>query len=579
VLSSTSLASLATFCLTLLANNAATGLAQATARPAAASESLQVVRRARAAQRDFEWVRRINLPYENESSSGGCDERIGRYCYWYQPFSSPTPREPEAVGQARERLLRQLATAGERLPGDGWIVGQLVRYLVEQGELEFAVSTAQACRSTRWWCDALEGFARHTAQDYEGADSVFGRALREMPKQESCQWIDLSELLDEGRRQYQKLSCSERQSAGERIWWLARPLYSQRGNDLRTEHYSRHTMALLLEDAETQDGVPFGDDTRELIVRFGWPTHWSRGYDRPGRLDQPPIFGHEPSPSFWLFPEPAVAEPWADVTELHWDPSMSRPNARHALAYAAGLASIKRVQLARFLRGDTTLSVAAFDLTSDSVFAAHPADVRLAAVRDPQTPPEIEQISSVGPRGVLLVRSAWRPAVLSLEVLGVDTPRAARARAMAAPDPAETPGGLSDLLLLAPAEALPRSLEAALPVALTSPVVGTGQRVGLYWEIYDRPDSSAPAEVAVTVMKAKSKNAELYPLGRPWCPYLAESPVRLRWREERDAHANGPARAVMLDLRSLSRGRYIVSVQTRTGERPRACSSREFWVR
>jgi hypothetical protein len=565
--------------VTLLAIDAAAGHAQATARPVAASESLQVLHRARAAQHDFEWVRRINLPYENESGTTRCDERIGRYCYWYQPFSSLTPREPAVVGRARARLLQQLAAAGERVPGDGWIVGQLVRYLAEQGELEFAVSTAQGCRSTRWWCDALEGFARHTAQDYEGADSAFGRALREMPRQERCHWIDLSTLLDEGRREYQKLSCPERQSVGERIWWLARPRYSQPGNDIRTEHYSRHTLAILLEDAETPDGVPFGDDTRELIVRYGWPTHWSRGYDRPGRLEQPPIFGHERSPSFWLLPEPALIEPWADVTKVHWDPSRTRPSARHALAYAAGFAPIERVQLARFRRGDTTLSVAAFDLTSDSIFATHPSDVRLAVVRDPETPAEIERVAAVGPRGVLIVRSVWRPAVLSLEVLGVDTARAARARAMAAPDPAGTPGGLSDLLLLSPVEALPRSLETALPQALSSMVVRTGQRVGLYWEMYDRPDTSTPAEVAVTVMKAKAKGDELYPLGRPWCPYMAESPVRLRWREERGAHPAGPARAVMLDLRALSRGRYMVSVQTRAGERPTACSTREFWVR
>ncbi len=571
-------ASLATLCVTLLALGGAGALAQSTAWPVAASDSLRVLRRARAAQRDFEWTRRINLPFENEGGSSHCDERIGRYCYWYQPSSGPSPRESEVVGRARERLLRQLATAGERVPGDDWIVGQLVRYLAEQGELEFAVSTAHRCRATRWWCDALEGFARHIAHDYEGADAAFERAVRGMPQRQRCAWIDLSPLLEEGRRQYQKLSCTQRQSVGERIWWLARPLYSRPGNDLRTEHYARHTMAVLLEDAETPDGIAFGDDTRELVVRYGWPTHWSRGYDRPGRLDPPPIFGHEPSPSFWLFPEPALAEPWADVTELHWDPAMKRPSARYALSYTAGFAPIERVQFARFRRGDTTLTVAAFDLTSDSVFATRPADVRLVAARDPSTPLAIEAISSIGPRGVLSVRSLWRPAVLSLEALGVDTAWAARARAMAPPDPAGDPAGLSDLLLLAPAQVLPASLEAALPQVLTAPVVRVGQRVGLYWEMYDAPDSSAPLEMAVTVMKAQSKTNAAYPVGLPWCPYQAESPVRLRWREEPGARVGSPGRAVTLDLRSLSRGRYVVSVQARVNGRPRGCSSREVQV-
>lgn len=571
-------ASVATLCVTLLALGGAGAFAQSAAWPVAASDSLRVLRRARTAQRDFEWTRRVNLPFENGGGSGRCDERIGRYCYWYQPSSGPSPQESEVVGRARARLLGQLERAGERVPGDDWVVGQLVRYLAEQGELELAVSTAQRCRATRWWCDALEGFARHSAHDYEGADAAFERALRGMPQQQRCAWIDLSLLLDEGRRQYQKLSCIQRQSAGERIWWLARPLYSRPGNDLRTEHYARRTMALLLEDAQTPDGIAFGDDTREIVVRYGWPIHWARGYDRPGRLDPPPIFGHEPSPSFWLFPEPALTPPWADVTELHWDPVKVRPSARYALSYAAGFAPIEHAQFARFRRGDTTLTVAAFDLRSDSVFSKRPADIRLVVARDPSTPVEIEAIAPVVPRAVLSVRSLWRPAVVSLEALGMDTAWAARARAMTPPDPAGNPSGLSDLLLLSPPPAVPTSLDRALPQALTAPVVRTGQRVGLYWEMYAAPDSSAPMEMVVAVMKAQAKANTPYPVGRPWCPSQSVSPVKLRWREEPGARVGSPARAVTLDLHSLSRGRYVVSVQARMNGRPYGCSSREIQV-
>lgn len=570
--------SLASLYVTLLALSGGVASAQSPAQPAAASDSLHLLRRAHKAQRDFEWIRRTNLPYEREGVSNRCDERIGRYCYWYQPYSGPAVRDPEVVGQARERLLRYLAAAGERIPGDDWITGQLVRYLAEQGYSESAVATAQRCRATRWWCDALEGFARHLAHDYEGAEEAFGRALREMPKGQRCAWIDLAPLLDDGRRQYRALSCAERQSVGERIWWLARPLYSHAGNDLLTEHYARHTMALLLDGAATPDGVPFGRDTRELVMRFGWPIYWSRGFDRPGRLEPPPIFGHEPSPSFGLFPAPALAEPWADVTEVHWDPAMERPHARYAPPYAAGFASIGRVQFARFRRGDTTLTVAAFDLTPDSVFATRPVDIRLVVARDPSTPVVMERALPVRPRGVLVVRSPWRPAVLSLEALGVDTLWAARGRAMAPPDPAGLPPAMSDILLFAPADVLPGSLEAALPMALGAPVVRVGQRVGLFWEMYDEPDSTAPVEIAVTAMKARSGEDALYPVGRPSCPFQVESPVRLQWREEPNARPRSVARAVALDLRSLPRGRYVVAVQTRVAGRPRGCSSREVWV-
>jgi hypothetical protein len=36
-------------------------------------------------------------------------------------------------------------------------------------------------------------------------------------------------------------------------------------------------------------------------------------------------------------------------------------------------------------------------------------------------------------------------------------------------------------------------------------VVQVGQRVGLYWEMYDEPDPTAPVEISVTVMKARWK--------------------------------------------------------------------------
>src|SRR5439155_12529719 len=210
-----------------------------------------LLRRARQAQRDFEQTRRANLPAELGAAPHKCDERIGRYCYWYDPFPDSAPPESDIVRQAREHLLDELAALGEQLPGNAWITGQLVRYLTESGRPDSAVITARHCRATRWWCNALEGFARHLAHDYEGADEAFARALRGMPEAERCAWTDLTALLEDGGGGYRALSCAERQSVGERIWWLAWPLYSRHGNDLRTEHYARHTMVLLLEDAET----------------------------------------------------------------------------------------------------------------------------------------------------------------------------------------------------------------------------------------------------------------------------------------------------------------------------------------
>src|SRR4051794_38342707 len=538
------------------------------------SDSVDLLANARRAQRDFERTRRADLPAEPGAGSHGCDERIGRVCYWYEPFADPSLLEPEIVRRARGELLDSLVAAHQQLPRDAWISGQLIRYLAEQGLDDSAVATARGCQATAWWCAALEGYARHVSGDYAGADPAFDAALRQMPDSMRCAWSDPGPLLGESVQENEGGPCPD--STWQWIWWLAQPLYSKRGNDLRTEHLARHTIIQLLEGAATPDGVPWGRDRFQLVLRFGWPTRWSRAWEAPGGLSPPPILGHEPGPSFWFFPEPALTEPWSDVTATRWDPEREQPHARYAPPYATGFATIDRVQFARFLRRDTTLTVAAFDLSGDSVFRTHPADVRLAVGRDPGTPLVVAGVSG-GAAGVLSVRSMWRPVVLSLEAVGVDTPWVGRRRVMTAPDPGGAPGMLSDLLLLTPEMPLPDSLESALPSALKGSVVGIrGRRVGLYWEMYDVPDSRATVEIAVTSVKGKQN--DLYPVSRPSCPLPVKPQVRLSWVEEPDGHPRGLGRSVALDLHRISRGRYIVTVQLRVGDRPLGCSSREFRI-
>jgi hypothetical protein len=294
-------------------------------------------------------------------------------------------------------------------------------------------------------------------------------------------------------------------------------------------------------------------------------------------MDPPPILGHEAGPSFWLIPAPAVVEPWADITQVRWDPARERPPARYAPPYATGFGSIDRVQFARFLRSDTTVSVAAFDMTGDTVFSTRPVDIRLVVTRDP-TSVMVGPVSSTVLRGALSVRSLWRPAVLSLEALGVDTAWVARRRAMTAPDPGGLAPLLSDLLLMSVPAELPVSLDEALPLALGAPLVRKGHRVGLYWEMYEQPDSAATIEVAVTRLERDHKREPPYPVGRPSCPLGKETPVRLRWLEEPDSRPHRAGRAVVLDLRPLSKGRYAIALQMRVEGRSEGCSSREIEI-
>jgi hypothetical protein len=102
--------------------------------------------------------------------------------------------------------------------------------------------------------------------------------------------------------------------------------------------------------------------------------------------------------------------------------------------------------------------------------------------------------------------------------------------------------------------------------------------VGLYWELYEQPDSTVPLEIGVTAMRSSAKGDTPYPVGRPSCPFAAAAPVKLRWVEEPDVRRRGVGRSVALDLRSLSPGRYVIAVQFTVGGLPRGCSSREIRI-
>jgi hypothetical protein len=288
--------------------------------------------------------------------------------------------------------------------------------------------------------------------------------------------------------------------------------------------------------------------------------------------------GHEADPSFWLFPRPFYTEPWSDVTLVRWEPTVERPPARYAPPYATALVPITGVQFARFRRGDNTLTIAALELTADSGFATGPPDMRLALARDPATPVQVGRASSASPRAVVAVQSRWRPAVLSLEVIKADSGPIGWRRVIVPPDPAGLAPDVSDILLVSPAGELPRSLGEAAAAALRPAVVRVGQRVGLYWEMYDVPRPGRRLELAVTVTKARSKHETPYPVGRPECPSRVASPVTVRWQEERGTSPRGPARSIALDLRRLSRGRYVVALQISEAGRPRGCSSRELEI-
>jgi hypothetical protein len=545
----------------------------ARARAPAGPDSAATVRAAHRAQQSFESDRRGHLPLDIDNGRGACEESIGRFCYWYNPAEPPP--EPDPIGQARMLLLARLDDAARQWPGDDWIAGQRVRYLVEEGWADSAVTAARECRGTAWWCAALEGYARHGARDYRGADSLYANAIAAMPESERCTWTDLSKLLaDSDERRYSKLSCEQRQAINGRIWWLARPFYSVQGHDLRTEHYARLTMTRMLRNAASPHDLSWGDDLMQLVVRYGWPTWWTRPFGRPGSGEEPAAIGHEPGPSFWFFAEPSIppdtldGEAWKEPA---WDVARERPASRYAPPYARSFGAIRQAQIARFRRPAGMLTIGAFDLRRDTLFTGAEPKVAFAVARDSRTPPVVGPALFPRSTGIIAVTAPWAPAVVSIEAREDAYHRAARLRALVdRPSP-----WLSDLLLVVAAEELPDSLDTALPLAVRGTDVVQGGRVGLFWETYGEPANDS-VDLEVKVVRATGRGTAHPAVGRTECAPDGKAAVAVRWRDAATPRGRR-ARAVTLDLAALEAGRYIVGVSV-AGARGSACTSRPFTI-
>ncbi|MGK2963699.1 MAG: hypothetical protein ACSLFK_16385, partial [Gemmatimonadaceae bacterium] len=266
-------------------------------------DSVAVRKAAERAQVRFERIRKLNLPRRDSGPRGECDARIGRFCHWNSADDTVVAPEPASVRRAKHSLLATLDTLARRSPRDGWITGQRIRYLIESGDDSTAVTVARGCRAERWWCDALLGLTLHESGQGAESDSAFARALAAMPERERCRWTDMSPLLDAvQRKRYGKVGCGENEDVAERLWWLADPFHSLPGNDRRAEHFSRHVMARILEPARIVYSVSWGNDIREMIVRYGWARYWTQ---RPGSSMEPyggAISGHEATPNYRFIP-------------------------------------------------------------------------------------------------------------------------------------------------------------------------------------------------------------------------------------------------------------------------------------
>ena len=539
--------------------------------PSTAADSESTLRSVRRAQRDFESFRRRHLPIRYGERGDRCDLHIGRFCFWYGDHlkdDDDSLPEPPLIREARHRLLTELDEAAAQLPGDPWIAGQQTRYLVEDGQASEAVSAARACRSTPWWCSALAGYALHAAARFEEADSAFSVALRTMPDDERCRWHDIAPLLPgDLRGRYERMSCEERAAFESRWWWLAAPLLSRPGNDRRTEHFARLTLADITSKSTTAYDERWDDDLREVLLRFGRDVYWTQEPSPYVSNPKPFITGHERVPAFHFVPSSEVVDAPGRATPTDWRLNAERPEEWYSPTYADRFDRLD-AQVAAFRRRDSCLAIAAYDGSSNPLLAHQAALATLVLARDDRSRVLTRRDTHLDGPEILTARGTCEPQLLSLEIV----PAKARwiGRLRYGMNFGEH-GGVSDLLLLEPFDSLPADLPSVLPHVLATTRIPAGGRLGLFWELY----GLSPAGEMVTTSLA------VRPRGGGWLRHTVEAlglaarraAVELEWDEvpapENAGDPTTAERAITLDLTGVPPGLYRIElVVTARGRAP-----------
>jgi hypothetical protein len=578
-------------------------------------DSVAMHREARRAQEQFERFREVRIPAERRGGGGGapCDEPIGRLCLNF-PSGDPAPigAPPREVVEARSELLDLLSVFASAIPGDDWIAGQRVRYMVEAGDLLGASQAVDQCRAQGWWCEALRGWVAHERDEWVVAGEHFLDALESMPEGEAERWTGEDWIMErEGRAFLDASDPQERERRRALLWRLADPLFLAPGNDRWTEHMSRLTQVRTLEDAWNAFGLPWDEDLEQILMRYGWSLGWERRRSAPsfdGRtIQENRMTGRLDPDRRRYMPMGEALRMFPDNHEGALDTRGGRQSTGYTAPYARTFENLSS-QTGRFLRDGELFVVHAFARgprpaddavagervvdpfgTRDAMVEAGdrseplPRDLRTALFLLPVDGPVIEE----GPRpaaegeGIEGVWTATVPRgdlILSLEAWSRFESKAWRVR-HGLPDLPGSEGSLtaSDPILL-DAEPLeePASLEEAMEHMLATTRLRSGDRMRIGWEVYGIPEGEI---ASVSLGLEEAERSAIRRIGEFFRVLEPTEPATIRWD---DAEAERPGtvfRTVDLQLPLLlSPGSYDLILEIRLGDEPPAVARRRFHI-
>ena len=559
---------------------------QQTASPA---DSVRSHRHARTLQTRFERLRLRNLPRIPGGDSHECDEIIGRLCVWDDGDEDWEPKEePAVIVEGREDLLAGLDSLARIVPGDHWVLGQRVRYLVESGRLPDAEAVARRCGLPgRWRCDAYLGYVLHHQTDFVQSEVAFRRAIAAMPAEVREDWTSSGGVLGRDLRRW--LSTQPDSAAAlARLWTLADPLFLAEGNDRWTGHMSRWSYAMSAERAANPYDLNWGKDFTEVSVRYGWPIAWERTWPRVGQT-RASVTGRDLPTAFRAFPPREVlARGPAGEEPVVWEEEDDHPRATYLPPYLDSLGKLD-AQVGRFWRGGHVVVVAEWRApdvaTADAGHvpsgADSPPDRVLSGLFVEQGGALVAEVRTVVEPGSTVRLSARVPwadwGVLSLETWTPDLRSAHRHRvAMGFPQLPHDLFALSDLVFLE-SGAEPSSLEELAGTLHPGSEIDAGETLGVALEVYGLGSRREMVQFSARV-EGRGEGF-LRRMGQRLGLVGPPDEVSIEWREEGPDSPGPLFRTLQVGLSGLDPGEYTLVVEVSAPGRATLTVERRFTVR
>lgn len=537
--------------------------------------------RARSLQTRFERRRLRELPRTLSGGRNECDEIIGRLCVWDDRDENWQMRdEPEAIGEARAELLADLASLARRIPGDRWIFGQRVRYLVEAKWFDEAEALARRCGLPGVWrCDAYLGYVLHHMEEVVAAQGAFDAALAAMPDQTRGEWTDPEPVLDNQLLDWLREQ-PDSAAAAARLWMLADPLFLTSGNDRWTAHLARWVYAMSSEGARNPHQMMWGRDLAEAAVRYGWPVAWERSWPSVGQQSFR-VTGRDQPASFRTFPPRGVLGPLGEDA-VAWEIPEGHTRSVHLPPFLDTLAPLDG-QVGRFWRPDGVVIAAAWTppdpLTVDSALAG-PQLVHSGLFVEQDGNIEMDVRTDIGSEATIRLRgrAPWAEwGIVSFEGWVPGIRRAFRLRTgvglrRVPPDVLS----ISDLVLVE-GTAEPASFAEMLTTMRGSTEMGADESVGVALEVYGLGYRSEVVGFNAWVERRGegilTRAVRWLGIGGP------KEEVAVAWEEPGPDRPRPHFRAFRIRLPQLDSGEYDVVVEVAVAGRAPLAGRRSFTIR